>query len=205
MIKLLRSLLINTIYTFKNVMNFLFSKHDFTIVDRYVEYYVDHTKEYETSDAFWLCEHEQIEPSTSTYLARVGMNETIPSPPDAVNKLIIRVKFWYNNKIYKFLTSKTDYTWPPKKMKTMSFHIPLSSAQLLDTGDKPVKDILEKIRRYSGPYSDFYGEKMKISDMFYYDESFMAPMYPKLKIKNCFGMMKTVDTATGYLTDLQLP
>tara|TARA_B110000971_G_scaffold196754_1_gene212110 strand:+ start:4308 stop:4925 length:618 start_codon:yes stop_codon:yes gene_type:complete len=205
MIKLLSSLLINAIYTFKNVMKFLFSKHDFTIVDRYVEYSIDHTKEYETNEPLWECEHEQHEPDTTHYLAQVGMTEKITPPPDAVSKLIIRVKFWYNNKIYKFLTCNAEYPWPPKKMKTMGFHIPLSSAQLLDSGDKPVKDVLEKIRRYSGPYSDFYGEKMKISDMFYYDESFMATVYPKIKIKNCFGMMKTVDTATGFLTDLQLP
>lgn len=205
MIKLLRSLLINTIYTLKNVLNFLFNKHDFTIVDRYVEYYVDHTKEYETSEPFWESERDQIEPSTASYIGRLDMTEKIPPPPDAIDRFIIRVKFWYNNKIYKFLTCNTEYTWPPTKSKVMSFHIPLSSAQLLDTGDKPVKDILEKIRRYAGPFSDFYGEKMKISDMFYYDESFIATMYPKIKIKNCFGMMKTVDTATGYLTDLQLP
>jgi hypothetical protein len=91
-------------------MNFLFSKHDFTIVDRYVEYYVDHTKEYETSDAFWLCEHEQIELSTSTYLARVGMNEIIPSPPDAVNKLIIRVKFWY--RLYMATQKNENHEFP---------------------------------------------------------------------------------------------
>ena len=205
MIKVLSSLLINAIYVFKNVVNFLFSKPDFTVVSRYVEYVVDHTKEYKTDEPFWEREREQIEPGTTTYLGEVGVNDEIPEPPDAIEKLIIRVKFWHNNKIYKFLTSKHEYKWPPVKAKTMSFHIPLSSAQLLDTNDKPVKDVLEKIRRYSGPYSDFYGEKMKISDMFYYEESFMATMYPKIKIKNCFGMLKTVDTATGYLTDLQLP
>ena len=205
MIKVLSSLLINVIYTLKNVMKILFSKPNFTIVGRYIEYVVDHTKEFKTDEPFWEREREQIEPGTKTYLANVDIDDEIPEPPDAVEKLIIRVKFWYNNKIYKFLTSNCKYTWPPVKVKTMRFHIPLSSAQLLDANDKPVKDVLEKIRRYSGPYSDFYGEKMKISDMFYYEESFMATMYPKIKIKNCFGMLKTVDTATGYLTDLQLP
>ena len=87
----------------------------------------------------------------------------------------------------------------------MSFHLPLTSAQLMDVDDKPVKDVLEKIRRYSGPHSDFHGEKIKISDMFYYTEPFLATTYPKIKIKNCFGMVKSVDTATGYLTDLRLP
>lgn len=205
MIKVLSSLLINVIYTLKNVMKILFSKPNFTIVGRYIEYVVDHTKEFKTDEPFWEREREQIEPGTKTYLANVDIDDEIPEPPDAVEKLIIRVKFWYNNKIYKFLTSNRKYTWPPVKVKTMRFHIPLSSAQLLDANDKPVKDVLEKIRRYSGPYSDFYGEKMKISDMFYYEESFMATTYPKIKIKNCFGMLKTVDTATGYLTDLQLP
>ena len=87
----------------------------------------------------------------------------------------------------------------------MSFHVPLVGAQLLDSGDKPVKDVLEKIRRYAGPRSDFYGEKIFIKDVLYLDEVVLKNNLPRIKMKNCLGMMKTVDTATGLMSDLRLP
>jgi hypothetical protein len=87
----------------------------------------------------------------------------------------------------------------------MSFHIPLVGAQLLSSDDKPVKDILEKIRRYAGPHSDFYGEKIFVKDMLFYDEFALKNNLPRIKLKNCLGMMKTVDTMTGFMSDLRLP
>ena len=205
MVKILRSFLINTIYMFSNIIKFFFHKNDFTIVSRYIEYRVDHDMEYKPDTPFWENERDGIDPSTEYYLAPLDMNAAIPKPPDAVKELIIRVKYWYNNKIYKYITYNTDYVWPPKKLNMMSFHIPLVNAQLLDYGDKPVKDVLEKIRRYAGPHSDFYGEKVKISDMLYYDMKVLTHVYPKIKIKNCIGALKTVDTSVGYMSDLRLP
>jgi hypothetical protein len=76
------------------------------------------------------------------------------------------------------------------------------SAQLMDADDKPVKDVLGKIRRYAGPRGDFHGEKVKISDMLYYDMDTLKTMYPNIRLKNVFGKTKTVSTITGYITDL---
>lgn len=205
MIKILCSFLINTIYTFRNIINLMFKKCDYSIVERVIEYSVNHDHEFKTNEPFWdKCsrEHDQ---NTEYYLINTEISNTIPKVPDAVDKMIIRIKYWYNSKIYKYITNNPNYDWPPPKPTSIFFHIPLSSAQLMDNDDKPVKDILEKIRRYGGPRGDFYGEKIKISDMFYYTESFLATTYPKIKIKNFFGMIKSVDTATGYLTDLRLP
>ena len=155
----------------------------------------------------------EIEPTTDSYvidekdLERVGLSigDPIPTPPEAVTKILIRISYWHGNRMYKFLTYNNEYTWPPKKANTMSFHIPLTSAQLLDCDDKPVKDVLEKIRRYAGPNSDFYGEKVMIKDMLFYNEDRLKNEVPRIKLKNCFGMMKTVDTLTGLMTDLRLP
>ena len=205
MVKLLRSFLINTIYIFNSIVKFFFHKHDFTVVSRQIEYRVNHDAKYETDDPFWENERSEIEPHTEYYIASLDMNTKIPKPPDAVDEIIIRVKYWYNNKIYKYMTYNVDYVWPPKKMNRMSFHIPLVNAQLLGSDGKPVKDILEKIRRYAGPYSDFYGEKIKIRHMFYFDRNVLKCIFPKIKIKNCIGAIKIVDTCEGDLTDLQLP
>jgi hypothetical protein len=74
-----------------------------------------------------------------------------------------------------------------------------------DSDDKPVKDILNKIRRYSGPRKDFHNEKIKISDMLYYDIETLENDFPKIKLKNVFGISKTVSTVDGYVTDLRVP
>tara|TARA_B110000305_G_scaffold32195_1_gene31205 strand:+ start:1375 stop:1992 length:618 start_codon:yes stop_codon:yes gene_type:complete len=205
MIKIARSFLINTIYTIKRIMEFIFKRHDFKIVSRYIEYTIDHAKPFITDTPLWEDCAYTHDVDTIYYTMNTDLYSDVTPVPEAIDKMILRVKYWYNNKIYKYLTNNPDYTWPPKKSSIMSFHIPLSSAQLLDASDKPVKDILEKIRRYSGPHSDFYGERVKISDMLYFTELCLSTTYPKIKIKNCFGMMKTVDTTTGYLTDLRLP
>tara|TARA_B100000287_G_C20082763_1_gene563041 strand:- start:185 stop:448 length:264 start_codon:yes stop_codon:yes gene_type:complete len=84
----------------------------------------------------------------------------------------------------------------------MIFNIPLVSAHLLNDEGKPVKDILRKIKRYAGPRGDFHGEKVKISDMLYYDMETLKTMYPAIKIRNVFGETKTVNTIDGYITDL---
>ncbi len=218
--KLLHKFLINVIYSFKRVMHLFFSKRDYSIVETYIEYFVDHSKDFsiETMEAsdhhpLWIQESYDIYPVAKTYgicsldLGRAGIlpGDPIPKPPEAVTKVIIRIKYWYNNRIYKYITYNHDYTWPPKKVNTMSFHVPLVGAQLLDSGDKPVKDVLEKIRRYAGPRSDFYGEKIFIKDVLYLDEVVLKNNLPRIKLKNCLGMMKTVDTATGLMSDLRLP
>ena len=205
MVKILRSFLINAIYIFNNIISFFSHKYDFTVVNRQIEYHVNHDVEYETDDPFWENERSEIDPDTEYYIAPLDMDAKIPKPPDAVDEIIIRVKYWYKNKVYKYMTYNVDYEWPPKKTKRMSFHIPLVNAQLVDSRGEPVRDILEKIRRYAGPYSDFYGENVKISHMFYFDRNVLKHVFPKIKIKNCIGGVKVVDTCEGVITDLQLP
>tara|TARA_B100000405_G_scaffold293867_1_gene246493 strand:- start:695 stop:1342 length:648 start_codon:yes stop_codon:yes gene_type:complete len=214
--KVLHKFLINVIYGIKKVMHFIFAKRDYSIDDIYVEYFVDHSKDFSietTEHPLWVRQSYEIEPTTDSYvidekdLERAGLSigDPIPTLPEAVTKILIRISYWYGNRMYKFLTYNNEYTWPPKKANTMSFHIPLTSAQLLDCDDKPVKDVLEKIRRYAGPNSDFYGEKVMIKDMLFYNEDRLKNEVPRIKLKNCFGMMKTVDTLTGLMTDLRLP
>ena len=218
--KLLHKFLINVIYGIKKVMHFVFAKRDYAINDVYIEYFVDHSKDFsietmETSDhhPLWINQSYEIHPSTTSYVidetdlarANIAIGDPIPTPPEAVTKIIIRISYWYENRMYKYLTYNHNYTWPPKKATTMSFNIPLSSAQLLDCDDKPVKDVLEKIRRYAGPNSDFYGEKVLVKDMLFYNEDRLKNELPRIKLKNCFGMMKTVDTISGFMSDLRLP
>ena len=96
-----------------------------------------------------------------------------------------------------------NHEWPPKRVPGIVFHMPLVSAQLMDIDDKPVKDVLNKIKRYAGPRGDFHGNKnVKISDMLYYDVDTLRTMYPTIKLKNVLGKVKSVSTVDDYVTDL---
>ena len=48
-------------------------------------------------------------------------------------------------------------------------------------------------------------EKIKISDMLYYDLETLENDFPKIKLKNVYGISKTVSTVDGYVTDLRVP
>lgn len=124
--------------------------------------------------------------------------------PENIKKSITRVKYWYNDKLYKYVTYNPKHEWPPVGEPGVVFSVPLSSAYLLDADDKPVKDILGKIKRYAGPRGDFHGENLYIRDLLYYDEDTLKNSYPKIKITNIFGKSKTVSTVRDFITDLRV-
>lgn len=192
--ELLGNFLINLILFFK--------RPDYKIVERSIEYWVDHEKDFVTHDDFWERESEGWDRHTDTYYRKLEGDQTVPPPPEVVTKVLVRVKFWYNNRIYKYLSYDHDHSWPPVVERGVHFNIPLTSAQLLDEEGAPVKDVLAKIRRYAGPSGDFYGdEKIDIADMLYYEQG----LYPKILLKNIFGLSKTVSTSDGYISDLRIP
>jgi len=126
--------------------------------------------------------------------------------PNNVTKVILRIKYWYNDKMYKFLTNDLNHEWPPKQANGIVFNMPIVSAQLLDSNDKPVKDVLNKIKRYAGPRGDFYDDKTtKIHDMLYYDDETLKFDYPTIKLKSALGMIKRVNTENGCIIDLRIP
>tara|TARA_Y100000389_G_C17357458_1_gene461883 strand:- start:78 stop:671 length:594 start_codon:yes stop_codon:yes gene_type:complete len=177
-------------------------KPDYKIVSRELEYWVAPHGDYVTSDNFWEEQSDAWDEYAETYTVELRECEDVPEPPDMVTKMLFRVKYWYNNKIYKYLTYDRKYVWPPKHEKSMRFNIPLVSAQLLNKNGRSVKNILEKIRRYTGPHGC---EKIKIADMMYYDDETLRESFPKIQLKNILGATKTVSTFDGYITDLRIP
>ena len=203
--KLLHSFLINAIYNIKQFIKFIFHNNDFSIISTCIEYKYDQSKDVEDIESiFWKKESLNWLDDSSEYYLDFKESDDITNPPPCVTNPVVRRKFWYNNKVYKFLTYDLEYTWPPKKSMGVHFHIPLSSAQLMDCNDKPVKDMLSKIGRYAGPYNDFYKSDMRIRDMLWYNDETMKNL-PIIKLKNAFGITKCVSTETGKLTDLRIP
>jgi len=201
---LLQNFLINTIYVFKSFINFLTYRPDYKIIDRQLEYWVEHEKDYVSTNEFWEEESTEWDKHIDSYVTTFGP-EGVPPPPSVVSKMIIRIKFWYNNQIYKYISYDREYKWPPEKNTNFHFHVPLTSAYLLDSNDTPIKDLLGKIKRYRGPHCDFYNQNIRIYDMFYYDEDTLKTSFPKILLKNIFGISKTVSTSDGYIKDLSIP
>ena len=87
----------------------------------------------------------------------------------------------------------------------MIFNMPLVSAHLIDDDGEEVRDVLRKVVRYRGPYGEFSGnEKIKISEMLYYDYHTLKMDLPKIRLKNALGKIKTVSTIDGYIADLKV-
>jgi len=203
--KLLHSFLINAIYNIKQFIKFFFHNNDFSIISTCIEYKYDHSKDVEDIESiFWKKESSNWVDDSYEYYVDFKDSDDITNPPPCVTNHVVRCKFWYNNKVYKFLTYDLEYTWPPKKSLGVHFNIPLSSAQLMDCNDKPVKDMLAKIGRYAGPYNDFYKNDISIRDMLWYNDKTMKKL-PTIKLRNAFGLTKYVSTETGKLTDLRIP
>ena len=87
----------------------------------------------------------------------------------------------------------------------MHFHIPLSSAWLVDHDDKPMKNITEKVKRYAGPRCDFHEQKVSLEDFLFYDKDTLKEHLPKIVLSNTLGMKKVLSTLEKYTTDLQIP
>ena len=195
---IIHKFLINIICFIKSLLK----KHDYRIISKELEYWVNTGEDYVTDNTFWEEQSHMWDDACASHIVALGEDERVPPPPDVVSKIMYRIKYWYNNKVYKYLTYDREYEWPPKRSDGMRFSIPLSSAHLLNKNGHPVKDVLDKIKRYTGPHEC---EKIKIADMLYYDEDALKEFFPKILMKNILGVKKTVSTSDGYLTDLRIP
>lgn len=202
------NLLTNVIIWVYDRIKFLTAKPDYMIIDRSLEYDIDNSIIPEELDGFWEdeCNNEWDGETKNFYKNLTNIDYKNTSIPNNVTKMIIRIKYWYNDKMYKFLTNDLNHEWPPEQVSGIVFNMPIVRAQLLDSDDKPVKDVLNKIKRYAGPRGDFYGDKTtKIRDMLYYDDETLKLDYPTIKLKSALGIIKKVDTENGRIINLRIP
>ena len=165
---MLGNLLTNVILWVYDTLKTIFSVQDYKVIDNSMEYFLDHTKTpfLGDLDEFWGKESKEWNKETDTYFKVLDSKDYKNTKiPENVSKTVVRIKYWYNNIMYKYLTYDINHVWPPERKNGIVFSVPIVSAVLLDTDDKPVKDILNKIKRYAGPRKDFHNEEVKISDM----------------------------------------
>lgn len=199
---MLVKLLSNLLFLYKN----LTTPPDYKILHEELEYKIDHDMKYQTEDAFWTEESKDWDGILDEYYVNVtGREFRNTTIPQNVKYVILRVKYYYNGHIYTAISNDINFKPGENEDSTMHFSIPLSSAWIVDHDDKPIRNITEKVKRYSGPRCDFHGQCVPLEHFLYYDRDVLKDRFPKIILSNSFGMKKTLKTLENFTTDLQIP
>ena len=184
----------------------LVTPRDYSIISEELEYTIDYRMKYQIEDDFWDEESKDwdgILNEFHTYVTGKSFRHTIV--PQNVTSLILRVKYWYNGKVYKAISTDINFKPGSREDTRMHFSIPLSSAWIVDQDDKPQVDITEKVRRYAGPRNDFHGQRVALKDFLYYTQKTLDTKYPKIMLSNALNMKKLLLTSEDFTANLQIP
>tara|TARA_B110000495_G_scaffold203243_1_gene226099 strand:+ start:769 stop:1368 length:600 start_codon:yes stop_codon:yes gene_type:complete len=179
---------------------------DYYIISEEIEYKINYDMKYLVEDEFWRRESKDWDGILEYYYSNVtNGNFRHTSIPQNVENIILRIKYYFNGREYTVVSNDINFKPVASENKTMRFNIPVSSAWIVDHDDKPLQNITDKVKRYSGPGNDFHGQKVPIEDFLYYDQECLKERFPKILLINGIGLKKTVSTVTGFTTDLQIP
>jgi len=186
---------------------YLTTPRDYSIISEEIEYAVDHDMKYQIEDDFWLNESKDWEDRIldEYYVNATGKNFRHTMIPQNVKWVILRVRYYFNGKQYTAISNDLNFKPGENEDNVMHFSIPLSSAWIVDHDDKPMRNITEKVKRYSGPRNDFHGQKVSLENFLYYDRDVLKDRFPKIILANTLGMKKTLSTLDDFTTDLQIP
>ena len=196
--------LLSTIFFF---YKYLTTPRDYSIVSEEIEYAVDHDMKYQIEDDFWFNESKDWDDRIldEYYVNATGKNFRHTMIPQNVKWIILRVRYYFNGKQYTAISNDLNFKPGESEDSAMHFSIPLSSAWIVDHDDKPMRNITEKVKRYSGPRNDFHGQKVSLEHFLYYDRDVLEDRFPKIILANTLGMKKTLSTLDDFTTDLQIP
>jgi hypothetical protein len=186
---------------------YLTTPRDYSIISEEIEYAVDHDMKYQIEDDFWLNESKDWEDEVldEYYVNATGKKFRHTMVPQNIKWIILRVRYYFNGKQYTAISNDIDFKPGDNEDQSMHFSVPFSSAWVVDHDDKPVRNITEKVKRYSGPRNDFHGQKVSLEHFLYYDRDVLEKQFPKIILKGTLGLQKIVSTLDGFTTDLQIP
>jgi hypothetical protein len=186
---------------------YLVTPRDYTVISEELEYAIDPDMKYMVEDDFWLEESKDWEDGilSEYYSIVTGKKFRDTIIPQNVKYTILRVKYYFNGKRYTAISNDINFKAGYDESTAMHFSIPLSSAWVVDHDDKPVRDITEKVKRYSGPRNDFHGQKVPLEHFLFYDIGTLKDGFPKITLSNTLGMKKTISTLDDFTTSLQIP
>jgi hypothetical protein len=196
--------LLSTIFLFYKYMT---TPRDYAIISEDLEYAIDPDIDYMIEDDFWLKESKDWEDDilTEYYTTVTGKDFRHTVIPQNVKYVILRVKYYFNGKRYTAISNDINFKPGENESNSMHFSIPLSSAWIVDHDDKPMRDITEKVKRYSGPRNDFHGQNVSLEHFLFYERDILKDRFPKIILSNTLGMKKTLSTLDDFTTDLQIP
>ena len=196
--------LLSTIFFF---YKYITTPRDYSIISEDLEYTIDHDLDYLIEDDFWMDESKDWEDGIldEYYTNVTGKKFRHTIVPQNVKNVILRVKYYFNGKRYTAISNNINFKPGDNEDTAMHFSIPLSSAWIVDHDDKPMRDITEKVKRYSGPRNDFHGQKIPLGDFLFYDKDVLKDRFPKIILSNTLGMKKTLSTLDDFTTSLQIP
>ena len=199
---MLFKLLSNVLYYYKK----LTTPRDYSIISEELEYKIDYRMKYQVEDEFWETESKHwdgVLDEFHSYVTGKQFRRTIV--PQNVKNVTLRVKYWYDGRIYKAISNDINFIPGKGEDSSMNFSIPLSSAWIVDHDDKPQVNITEKVKRYAGPRNDFHGQEVPLKDFLYYDTKTLQKKYPKVLLSNSLGMKKILLTTEDVTSDLRIP
>jgi len=190
LIKLLTPIILKAYKLYSRVIG----HKNYEIIYRSFTYEIDPHEDYIISSDFWYDESKHWSHyNTSHYVDITNKNISEEPIPENVNNCVVTTKYYYNNRVYKHVSRGIHFSWPPRDSSD-SINFPIVSAKLINDECMTTRDVTDKIIRYAGPKSNFYGEEILIRDMFTYDEHTMCKEYPYLVITDVFGNTRAFKT-----------
>jgi len=196
--------LLSTIFFF---YKYITTPRDYSVISEELEYTIDNDMSYMVEDDFWLKESKDWEDGIldEYYVDVTGKQFRHTIIPQNVKNIILRVKYYFNGKRYTAISNDINFKPGQNEDTAMHFSIPLSSAWIVDHDDKPMRDITEKVKRYSGPRNDFHGQKVPLEHFLFYEKDVLKDRFPKIILSSTIGMKKTLSTLDDFTTNLQIP
>ncbi len=126
----------------------------------------------------WLFSYNDyhIAKRTVTWYGYHSVKSKYFKPPTETRDLTVDIEYYFNNKKYKYMTEDPNYKWPPEQSRAtgMNFRLPIKSVFTLDEDDKPIEDVTDTYKEYSGPKGDTpfpmqkvfpFDKKLKVTDI----------------------------------------
>jgi len=144
-----------------NVYRRLCRPKDYTI-EKVTLVYTQKKKPYRKRPGIWDSEQYYWTPEGSThYVDYTWYYQNGCWVPDDT---IFKVKYWYQGRLYNFVTRDKDHTWPPVQSKEMKFTLPIVNAVIIKE-DGTVVSVNDQIKKTAGPFHNFFNQKLTPYDI----------------------------------------
>lgn len=80
------------------------------------------------------------------------------------DNVLFKIKYWHNGRLYNFLTSDKNHTWPPKEPDGFKFMLPITNA-ITVSADGKITNVIRKVKKAMGPFQNFFNQTLTPNDI----------------------------------------